>query len=118
MATWLGGRGPASTLIGVILGSVLVLGVTVACEPTLRQETGVVMEVDSPALGQVDRFRLLTTGGRILTFDTTSLTFRPEFPASHLAEHQLIGDLIVVTYRQDGARLLVTQRDASGGPGH
>jgi hypothetical protein len=82
-----------------------------ACEPTLDQETGVVIEVDSPALGRVDSFVLLTGDGERLTFDTTELEFRAEFPAPHLAEHRVIGDQIVVTYKTDGDRLIVTQLD-------
>ena len=102
-------------LVGV---AALVLPLVAACEPTLRQQTGIVVAVESPGLGRVDSFRLLTSGGETLTFDTTSLAFRPEFPAPHLAEHQVIGDLIVVTYRQEGGRLVVTQLDDDGGPGH
>ena len=90
----------------------LVCAVTVlACEPTLQQETGVVVEVDSPVLGRVDSFVLATGDGERLTFDTTELEFRSEFPAPHLAEHKVIGDLIEVTYRTDGDRLVVTQLD-------
>jgi hypothetical protein len=113
-----GWRGPARRLIAAILAAVVLLPIALGCEPTLRQETGIVVEVESPALGRVDSFRLLTTGGQVLTFDTSSLAFRAEFPAAHLIEHQVIGDLIVVTYRQDGQRLVVTQLDDGDGPGH
>ena len=54
---------------------------------------------------------LLNAEGERLTFDTTELEFRSEFPAPHLAEHKVIGDLIEVTYRTDGDRLVVTQLD-------
>ncbi|MGD8486283.1 MAG: hypothetical protein PVH07_06555 [Chloroflexota bacterium] len=87
------------------------LWVVVACEPTLKQESGIVIDVDSPTLGQVDAFELLTRQGRTLRFDTSELRFRAEFPASHLIEHQVIGDTIIVTYKQDGERLVVTQLD-------
>ena len=83
----------------------------VACQPTLQQETGIVLSVDSPSLGQVDGFELLTGDGEIVTFDTSELRFRQEFPAPHLSEHQMLGDRIVVTYKTEGARLLVTQLD-------
>jgi hypothetical protein len=91
--------------------AVLVMGNVVACEPTLRQQTGVVIEVDSPALGRVDSFGLLTPEGEVLLFDTTEMRFRAEFPASHLNEHKVLGDSIVVTYKQDGERRVVTQLD-------
>ncbi len=83
----------------------------VACEPTLQQERGVVIDVDSPALGRVDSFVLVSGDGERLTFDTTELEFRSEFPASHLTEHKVIGDVIEVTYKTDGDRLVVTQLD-------
>jgi hypothetical protein len=89
----------------------LVLATVVACQPTLQQATGVVIDVDSPALGRVDSFELLTVDGERLTFDTSTMAFRPEFPAPHLAEHRVIGDHIVVTYKRDGDRLVVTQLD-------
>jgi hypothetical protein len=92
------------------MGAAAVLG----CEPTLQQETGVVIDIDSPALGRVDRFELLTPDGERIVFDSSELEFRSEFPAAHLAEHRVIGDRIVVTYRQDGNRLVVTQLDDEG----
>jgi hypothetical protein len=99
-------RRPASLVLVV-----LALASVAACEPTLEQEVGIVYSVDSPALGQVDSFELLAPDGRILTFDTTDLRFRPEFPAAHLSEHQILSDPIEVTYRTDGGRRIVTQLD-------
>jgi len=93
------------------MGATLVLATAAACEPTLRQEKGVVIAVDSPSLGRVDSFELLTVDGETVLFDTSELRFRTEFPAAHLIEHQVIGDQIVVTYKQDGERLVVTQLD-------
>lgn len=100
-----------------LLATLLTLGAfvtLVACEPTLQQETGIVLSVDSPALGRVDSFELLTADGERLVFDTSSLEFRPEFPAPHLSEHQVLGDRIVVTYKTDGERLVATQLDDAG----
>jgi hypothetical protein len=86
-------------------------GLVAACEPTLQQHSGVVVDIDSPALGRVDSFELLTTDGERLLFDTTEMEFRSEFPAPHLAEHRLLGDRIVVTYKRDDERRVVTQLD-------
>jgi hypothetical protein len=91
--------------------ALVVLFIVVACEPTLQQETGVVLDIDSPALGRVDSFELLNGDGERLTFDASALEFRSEFPASHLSEHRLLGDQIVVTYKKDGDRLVATQLD-------
>ena len=89
----------------------LVAVVAIACEPTLQRETGVVVNVDSPALGQVDSFELLNRDGERLRFDVSDLEFRAEFPAPHLSEHMVLSDPITVTYKQDGDRLVVTQLD-------
>ena len=97
----------------VLLGLVVLL-VVVACQPTLQRSTGIVVSIDSPTLGRVDGFELLSTDGERLVFDTSELEFRAEFPAPHLAEHQVIGDRIVVTWKQDADRRLVTQLDDAG----
>ncbi len=72
---------------------------------------GIVVSVESPALGRVDRFELLTPDGRTLAFDTTELEFDSDFPLAHVAEHQLLSDPITVTYHNDGNRLVVTKLD-------
>lgn len=97
--------------LGLSLVALLGAAAAIGCEPTLQQETGVVIYVEAPSLGRVDSFELLTNTGERLTFDTTELEFRPEFPAPHLAEHRVIGDHIVVTYKTDGERLVATQLD-------
>ena len=107
-------RGHAVALARAVALAVLALVAAltlVACEPTLQQEQGVVVSVDSPAFGQVDGFELLTKDGEVVTFDTSELEFRPEFTAPHLSEHQMLADKIVVTYKTVGERRIVTQLD-------
>ena len=102
-------RGPArrNRVLGTFTGVALVVA---ACAPTLDQATGIVLSVDSPAIGQVDGFELLADDER-LTFDTSTLEFREAFPAAHIADHMRISEPIRVTYRRDGDRLVVTQLD-------
>jgi len=102
---------PRRAAIPFLLLAFVSAGFVAACEPTLEQESGVVIDIDSPALGRVDSFELLTTDGERLIFDTSELEFRSEFPAPHLAEHRILGDRIVVTYKQDRGRRVVTQLD-------
>lgn len=104
----LAGSGPGR---GALALALLAGALSLGCQPTLEQQVGIVYSVDSPALGRVDSFELLTRDGRVLKFDTAELRFRPEFPASHLSEHQILGDPIEVTYRRDADRLVVTQLD-------
>jgi hypothetical protein len=111
---------PSGRHVGVALALFAAAALAVmGCEPTLHQARGIVLSVDSPALGRVDRFELLTSDGEHLVFDTSSLPFRQEFPAAHLSEHRILGDRIVVTYKREDDRLVVTQLDDDvGGPGH
>lgn len=91
-------------LAPALLIGALGIGVVVACGQPLESADGLVVTVDSPSLGRVDAFELRTDDGRILTFDTTELEFKPEFPAAHLTEHQRMADPVRVTYRQEGDR--------------
>jgi hypothetical protein len=81
----------------------------VACGQPLESEAGLVISVDSPSLGRVDGFQLRTDDGEILSFDTTAMEFRPEFPAAHVAEHQRTAEPLRVTYRRDGDRYIVVR---------
>jgi hypothetical protein len=101
-------RLPGWAVVGLVLAAELAV---VGCQPTLEQQVGIVYSVDSPSLGRVDSFELLTIAGDILTFDTSQVRFQPSFPAAHLSEHQVLGDPIEVTYRTEGDRLVVTQLD-------
>ena len=104
-------RSSAGHVSAALAAAALAVASIAACQPTLEQQVGIVYSVDSPALGQVDGFELLGRTADILTFDTTELRFRPEFPAAHLSEHQVLSDPIEVTYRTEGDRLVVTQLD-------
>jgi hypothetical protein len=77
--------------------------------PDLLEATGIVLSVDSPALGQVHGFVLLTPEGEQLAYDTSELAFDPAFPVSHIAEHQMTSEPVRVTYVVEGDRLVVRQ---------
>jgi hypothetical protein len=82
-----------------------------ACQPTLHQATGIVVAVDSPALGAVDGFELRADDGATMAFDTRGLRFGEGFPAAHLAEHQAVAEPVRVTYRIEGGRNVVVRLD-------
>ncbi len=108
-------RSPArgSRVLALLAGLAFLVA---ACTPTLDQATGIVVAVDSPALGQVDGFELLSDG-ETLAFDTRELEFREAFPSAHIGEHMRLSEPIRVAYRRDGDRLVVTQLDDAGGGG-
>jgi len=80
---------------------------TASLPPAALQASGIVLSVDSPALGRVDSFVLLTNEGEQLTFSTSELPFDAAFPVSHIAEHQMTTDPVKVTYIVAGDRLRV-----------
>jgi hypothetical protein len=70
-----------------------------ACEPTLRQETGLVTSVDRPSLTAMDGFVLRTPDGRSVEFSTRTTRFDLAFPVQHLDEHMALAEPITVTYK-------------------
>ena len=97
-----------SGLARLLLVAMLVT-TAVACGQPLDSAAGLVVSVDSPSLGRVDSFELRTEDGDILTFDTTDLEFRRDFPAAHLGEHMRLAQAVRVTYRRDGERRVVVR---------
>ena len=91
----------------------LCLGLLTACEPTLLQETGLVVEVRQPSLTSVDGFRLRTTDGRTVDFSTRTTRFDVAFPVQHLGEHLALAQPITVTYKVvDGRNEVIKLADA------
>jgi len=85
----------------------------VGCNPTLYSETGVVTNVTSTSLVDIESFQLRTSDGRMLTFSTKGLAYGEGFPPQHLREHQALGQPVVVTYRvTDGRNDVVKLQDA------
>jgi hypothetical protein len=98
-------------LICVALGGVL--AVLVACEPTLRQETGLVTDVRQTSLTSIEGFDLRTADGRTVGFSTSTTRFDLAFPVQHLGEHMALAQPITVTYRVvDGRNEVVKLADA------
>ena len=92
-------------------------GAAVASQPALQSPVeGVVLHVDSPGLGQVTDFTLLT-GGRQVLFTMGTLEDPLDFPAAHLAEHVASSEPVRVYFRVEGSSLVVYRlEDASASP--
>lgn len=100
-------------LSAVALSAVVML-TAVGCTPTLLSETGLVTDVRSSSLVDIDGFQLRTSDGRTLDFSTRDLPYRDDgFPPQHLREHQALAEPITVTYRvTDGRNDVVKLQDA------
>jgi len=84
--------------------------------PLVSPVEGVVLHVDSPGLGRVTDFTLLT-GGRTVTFTVGTLEDPLDFPAAHLAEHVASSEPVLVYFRAEGSDLVVYRlADASASP--
>jgi len=79
---------------------------------------GVLLDVVSPSIQQVDSFTLRTDDGRELSFHTA-----PDFnrgvahvmTPGHMRQHMALADPVVVTYREDGDKLIaLSATDATG----
>jgi hypothetical protein len=100
-------------LAAAVLAVVMAFAV-LGCAPTLLTETGLVTNVRSSSLVDIDGFELRTADGRTLDFSTSDLPYRDDgFPPQHLREHQALAEPIVVTYRvTDGRNDVVKLQDA------
>ena len=69
---------------------------------------GVLLDVVSPGIQQVDRFTLRTDDGQLMSFVAA-----PDFNAGathamtpgHMRQHMALGDPVLVTYREDNGTL-------------
>ena len=78
--------------------------------------TGLVTSVDSRSLLELESIVVADQSGRVLQFHANGNRFEA-FTPSHVREHMLIGDPLVVTYTRSGDRLLIVSlEDAFAGP--
>jgi hypothetical protein len=82
-----------------------------------RTARGVLLDVVSPSIQQVDRFTVRTDDGQLLSFVAA-----PDFNAGathvmtpgHMRQHMALGDPVIVTYRDDnGSLVALSATDAS-----
>ncbi len=104
-----------SHLRALLVGVALIVGLSTitGCEPTLHQETGLVVDVQQSSLTMVEGFHLLTADGRTVPFSTVGTRFDLAFPVQHLGEHLALAQPITVTYKVvDGQNEVVKLADA------
>ena len=77
---------------------------------------GVVVAVDSPALGQVRGFALRTSDGALFDLQLGQLENATDFSPSHLAEHMASSQPILAYYRLEAGKPVVYRlEDAPAG---
>lgn len=104
--------GPRSRWAALLL--VVPALVLAGCATALRQETGIVVTIESAGLARVDGFTLRTADGRTLAFSTSGMRFTEGFPPQHLSEHRMLAEPVRVTWQErDGVNHVVRLDDAS-----
>ena len=68
-----------------------------------KQVTGLVLEVVGRGLTEIESIRLRDDDGRVWEFSTDGPVGTN---AAHLRQHQLAGERVSVTYREEGGRLI------------
>lgn len=94
---------------------IVVLG---GCQQQSGAAQGIVVDVKSASVTQVDTFTLRTADGRELVFQVGPLELDGDaFPAGHLREHMALGEPIQVLFRdENGASVAYRLTDASPSP--
>jgi hypothetical protein len=81
-------------------------------EPLRQTEVGVVIDLDSASLTDVEGFTIRTPDGRTVVFRIGELENGVEFPPAHLGVHMADAYPVLVTYvEQDGERVVVRLDD-------
>ncbi len=96
--------------VAVALGLVLLVGCgdsgVVNGQTAQRQVRGQVVEVIPRNISEVETLRLRDDQGMAFTFSTDAFV---GFTPSHLREHQLFGQSVLVTFLQKGDRLIAVK---------
>ena len=84
-----------------------------ACGPEPARLAGIVIDVESRSITQVDAFTLRTDTGEAVRFRIGPLEFgRGAFPATHLREHMALGAQVIVSYVEEaGEKVAVRLTD-------
>lgn len=92
-------------MLRVMVGAVLLLLLAVAAcgEGEVRQVRGQVMEVTARDFAEVESLRIRDDEGREYHFVTEGFV---GFTPSHIREHQLLGQSLLVSYERRGDNLV------------
>jgi hypothetical protein len=89
---------------------------TSAPDELISPVEGIVVDVDSAGLDDVNAFTIRMDGGRQVTIVMGLLENATEFPPAHLGEHLASGDPVRVWFRAEGDDLVAYRiEDAASG---
>ncbi len=103
-------------LTKMVLAALLVaalLVIAAGCGGGEKQVTGLVLAAVERNFSEIESLRLRDDAGRTWEFFTDGPVGAS---AAHLRQHQLAGERVIVTYREDGGRLIAVDVKDAGGP--
>ena len=80
--------------------------IAAACGGGDKEVTGLVLEAVERDLGEIELLRVRDDDGRVWEFSTEGDV---GVTAAHLKLHQLAGEMVLVTYREEGGRLIAVE---------
>ncbi len=98
--------------LAAMLGAALLV-IAAGCGGGEKQVTGLVLEALERNFSEIESLRVRDDDGRVWEFSTEGAVGAS---AAHLRQHQLAGERVVVTYREDGGRLIAIDVKDAGGP--
>lgn len=104
-----GGRAALLGLAAFILAAFLF---AVACGSNERSVVGVIVDVQTASLAEVESFTLRTDDGELLTFRLAPEAPRSgeeSFVASHLRSHASLAQRVKILYREERGELLAVR---------
>ena len=90
-------------LAGLLLGLVALLSLAACGDGETRQVRGQVIEVSARNFAELETLRIQDAAGREYRFATEGFI---GFTPSHVREHQLLGQSLLVTYEKRGDELV------------
>jgi len=96
-----------------VLSGTALLVIATGCGGGEKQVTGLVLEALERNFSEIESLRVRDDDGRVWEFSTEGAVGAS---AAHLRQHQLAAERVVVTYREDGGRLIAIDVKDAGGP--
>jgi len=91
-----------------------ILLIAVACGGGERSVTGIVLEAVARDLVEIELLRVRDADGRVWEFTTEG---NVGISAAHLKQHQVLGERVLVTYREEDGNLIATDVSDAPAPG-
>ena len=108
---------PALALVSILAAAVLMTAAACGGDGNLgdggpstntRQVRGQIIEVAARSIGEVETLRVRDEAGQEYVFATEGFI---GFTPSHLLEHRLLGQTVLVTYREENGRLIAIRAE-------